>query len=164
MVSFVFSANQKAFVICTRVTHFAFVLQKSCTPFSANQHWVIFSCILLKEKITITDQLSEKCKNYVQTMYNVDGEHEWFKDSFYDFISVLAREKSECHFPSRMSVRNFWQCGRGAINCKWIYLELVITLFACNICENIRHLLGDKSTKKIPIRADSDWTQLYRDS
>ena len=37
--------------VCTRVTHFALVLQKSCTPFSANQNWVIFSCILLhKEK------------------------------------------------------------------------------------------------------------------
>ena len=33
--------------VCTRVTHFALVLQKSCTPFSANQNWVIFSCILL---------------------------------------------------------------------------------------------------------------------
>ena len=29
---------------------FALVLQKSCTPFSANQNWVIFSCILLKLK------------------------------------------------------------------------------------------------------------------
>ena len=44
----------------------------------------------LKEKITITDQLSEKCKNYVQTMYNVDGGHEWFKDSFSELISVLT--------------------------------------------------------------------------
>ena len=26
---------------------FALVLQKNCTPFSANQNWVIFSCILL---------------------------------------------------------------------------------------------------------------------
>ena len=26
---------------------FAFVLQKNCTPFSANQNWVFFSCILL---------------------------------------------------------------------------------------------------------------------
>ena len=29
---------------------FALVLQKSCTPFLANQNWVIFSCILLKLK------------------------------------------------------------------------------------------------------------------
>ena len=45
-----FSANQKPFVICSRVTSFALVLQKSCTPFSANQNWVIFSCILLRPK------------------------------------------------------------------------------------------------------------------
>ena len=38
VVSFVFSANHKAFVICTCVTHFALLLQKSCTPFSANQN------------------------------------------------------------------------------------------------------------------------------
>ena len=30
---------------------FALVLQKNCTPFSANQNWVIFSCILLKTKV-----------------------------------------------------------------------------------------------------------------
>ena len=30
---------------------FAPVLQKNCTPFSANQNWVIFSCILLKAKV-----------------------------------------------------------------------------------------------------------------
>ena len=43
-VSFVFSANQKPFVFCTRVTSlhscfkFALVLQKNCTPLSANQN------------------------------------------------------------------------------------------------------------------------------
>ena len=47
VVSFVFSANQKPFVICTRVTSFALLLQEISTPFSANQNWVIFSCILL---------------------------------------------------------------------------------------------------------------------
>ena len=35
--------------VCTRVTHFALVLQKSFTFFSANQNWVIFSCILLRQ-------------------------------------------------------------------------------------------------------------------
>ena len=52
---------------------FAFVLQKNCTPFSANQNWVIFSCILLRahdckyreslarpKKIENSDNLSEK--------------------------------------------------------------------------------------------------------
>ena len=48
-----FSANQKPFVICTRVTNlhscykFALVLQENCTPFLANQN---FSCILLLHK------------------------------------------------------------------------------------------------------------------
>ena len=52
---------------------FALVLQKNCTPFSANQNWVIFSCILLRahdceyreslarlKKIENSDNLSEK--------------------------------------------------------------------------------------------------------
>ena len=38
VVSFVFSANQKPFVICARVTSFALVLQKNCTPFSVVQN------------------------------------------------------------------------------------------------------------------------------
>ena len=46
VVSFVFSANQKAFVICTRVTSFALVLQRNRSPFLDYQNWVIFSCIL----------------------------------------------------------------------------------------------------------------------
>ena len=32
---------------CFTVYKFALTLQKNCTPFSANQNWVIFSCILL---------------------------------------------------------------------------------------------------------------------
>ena len=44
LVSFVFSANQKPFVI---FASFALVLQEICTPFSANQNWVIVLCILL---------------------------------------------------------------------------------------------------------------------
>ena len=36
--------------VYTGVTHFALVLQKSCTPFSANQNGVIFSSILLELK------------------------------------------------------------------------------------------------------------------
>ena len=35
--------------VCTRVTHFALASQKSFTFFSANQNWVIFSCILLRQ-------------------------------------------------------------------------------------------------------------------
>ena len=31
--------------------NFALVLQKNCTPFSANQNWVIFWCILLRVEI-----------------------------------------------------------------------------------------------------------------
>ena len=53
MVSFVFSANQKPFVICTRVTSFALMLQV-CTRVREELHSFlnqselsIFSCILL---------------------------------------------------------------------------------------------------------------------
>ena len=42
--SFVSSANQKPFVICSRVTKLTLVLQENYTPLSANQNWVIFSC------------------------------------------------------------------------------------------------------------------------
>ena len=34
--------------VCTRVTHFALVLQKSGTPFSANQNWVIFVVYIIR--------------------------------------------------------------------------------------------------------------------
>ena len=48
--------------VCTGVTHFALVLQKSCTPFSANQNWVIFSCILLTD---LARAKSEACVRQV---------------------------------------------------------------------------------------------------
>ena len=82
VVSFVFSTNKKPFVICTRVTSFALVLQKSCTPFSANQNWVIFSCILLAVLSPVITILLK----YVSTSYSTIS---WdFIEAFITFITI----------------------------------------------------------------------------
>ena len=44
-------------------TKFALVLQKNCTPFSANQNRVIFSCILL---ITLVVSVTIVVDNYIR--------------------------------------------------------------------------------------------------
>ena len=69
MLSFVFSANQKPFVICTRVTRFALVLHV-CTrvteelhSFSANQNWEFFCVyIIIKKKHHTTRKKEEEEK------------------------------------------------------------------------------------------------------
>ena len=48
---------------CTRVTSFALVLQKNCTPFSANQNLVIFSCILLQCEHSLRQVCMYTCKS-----------------------------------------------------------------------------------------------------
>ena len=88
VVSFVFSANQKAFVICTRVTSFALVLpvctrvKEDCIPFSANQNWVIFSCILLVLK---------NC----EILHFVWGLYDENSASYYCFTSDVMYKKYE---------------------------------------------------------------------
>ena len=59
---------------------FALVLQKSCTPFSANQNWVIFSCILL---------VLQNC----EILHSVRGLYDKNSASWYYFTSDVMYKK-----------------------------------------------------------------------
>ena len=59
---------------------FALVLQKSCTPFSANQNWVIFSCILL---------VLQNC----EILHSVRGLYDKNSASWYCFTSDVMYKK-----------------------------------------------------------------------
>ena len=61
---------------------FALVLQKSCTPFWANQNWVIFSCILL---------VLQNC----EILHSVRGLHDKNSASWYYFTSDVMYKKYE---------------------------------------------------------------------
>ena len=61
---------------------FALVLQKSCTPFSANQNWVIFSCILL---------VLQNC----EILHSVRGLYDKNSASWYYFTSDVMFKKYE---------------------------------------------------------------------
>ena len=61
---------------------FALVLQKSCTPFSANQNWVIFSCILL---------VLQNC----EILHSVRGLYDKNSASWYYFTSAVMYKKYE---------------------------------------------------------------------
>ena len=84
-----FLANQKTFVVCTGITLFALVLlilhwcYTFCTPFSANQNRVIFSCVLLGKltdsALPLFNLLDVLTVNNVYRLHILKFTHLWHK-------------------------------------------------------------------------------------
>ena len=73
---------------------FALVLQKSCTPFSANQNWVIFSCVLLVlQNCEILHSVRGLYDENSTSWYcfTSDVMYKWYKRLVYTHPDLLAR-------------------------------------------------------------------------